>query len=372
MYSTWQQYVVTFDDLAGSPQLKMRQWVHVAARVFPELGTVSKAKRARKAGNLLFNGQQRVPTLTCVAVYDILTYNCLQKQNQLSNIDDARSKSWLKICETQGLRIVYECSTFAVVVKPVGIHVKGRSKRTVEEALPMLLHRPPTVDSGDSELPTPHIVHRLDYRVGGLLLVAKTRKLEVKLSRQLEQHSVTKQYRAILVGEISVTRADDTFSIKSMEIPYALMKMQSELLFLADPIDGKPCLTAMRVVYKTRSARYEWVSTVDLWPITGRKHQLRIHTAQIGHPIIGDDLYHDAANRQEAVSFRTKNFQPPVVRGNGLFLFSIGIAFDDAVGNRRNFHIKEPNKFARFRHFCHLNWQKQEKRYELKSNLEKC
>ncbi|ETI31267.1 hypothetical protein, variant 1 [Phytophthora nicotianae CJ01A1] len=358
--TSWQHHVVTANDLAdGSPD-KPQQWVQVAARVFPELGTVSKAKRARIAGNLLLNGQSQVPTLTSAAVNDTFAYFSPEKHKQLvtsTNTNNPRALSWVKTCKTQGLRVVYECSNLAVVEKPVGIHVKGRSKRTMEHALPLLLQTQQAAEAGDFELPMPHAVHRLDYRVGGLLLVAKTRKTEVDLSAQLERHSVTKQYRAILVGNVREkipTRDRNKPGVASIELPSALMEIQDELHFLDGEIDNKQCLTAMRIVSTTRSARYEWISTVDLWPLTGRKHQLRIHTARHGHPIVGDDLYHDTIGQS-------------VVRGMGLFLFSVGIAFDDIVGNRRSFHIQEPNKFARFRHFCGLNWMKHARKTHAKN-----
>ncbi|KAF4140760.1 RNA pseudouridylate synthase [Phytophthora infestans] len=358
--ASWQHHVVTADDLASGPPGRHEQWVQLAARVFPELGTVSKAKRARKVGNLLFNGEPRVPTLTSAGVNDTLAYFSPDKHKQLvasnrANANDCGTQSWLNSCMTQGLRVVYECSILALVVKPVGIHVKGRGKRTVEQALPLLL-RKQHVDAGDFELPLPHAVHRLDYRVGGLLLVAKTRKMEVKLSAQFERHSVAKQYRAILVGNVfdKLPASGRNSSVDgSIELPSALLEIRDELQFLDGEIDSKPCLTAMRVVSTTRSARYEWISTVDLWPLTGRKHQLRIHTARHGHPIVGDDLYHDAIR---SVGMEK---EPAVVRGMGLFLYAVGIAFEDFVGNRRNFRIQEPNKFARFRHFCELNWTKQ-------------
>ncbi|KAG1710307.1 hypothetical protein DVH05_017311 [Phytophthora capsici] len=363
----FQQHVVTNEDLACGVQGKPQQWVQVAARVFPELGTVSKAKRARKAGNLLFNGQLQVPTITRAAVNDTLSYWSSEKHQfiKTAGVENAGAQSWLATCKTQGLRVVYECSTMAVIVKPVGIHVKGRGKRTVEQALPLLLQRHQTIEVDDCELPIPHAVHRLDYRVGGLLLVAKTRKMEVELSGQLERHSVTKQYRAILVGNVNdklLRRGGGSSIVKSIGLPRALMEIRDELLFLDGPIDGKSCLTAMRVVSTTRSARYEWISTVDLWPLTGRKHQLRVHTARHGHPIVGDDLYHNTFSiegNQEVDSRNAVQLQSEVVRGMGLFLFSVAVAFNDTAGNRRSFRIDEPNKFARFRHFCELNWTKQ-------------
>ncbi|CAH0489226.1 unnamed protein product [Peronospora farinosa] len=353
-----QQHTVVADDLVLGPQ---SQWVQVAARIFPELGTISKAKRARKAEHLLLNGQPRVSTLTCAAVDDILVYFSPVKQNQSDMSNDLKAQLWLQTCMTQGLRIVYDYDSMAVVVKPVGIHVKGRSKRTVEQALPLLLQSPILLADGDFQLPLPHAVHRLDYRVGGLLLVAKTRKMEVELSAQLERHSVIKQYRAILVGNVREMCHGKSALLDPIELPGALQKLRDELQFLSDPIDGRPCLTAVRVVSTTRSARYDWISTVDLWPLTGRKHQLRIHTARHGHPIVGDDLYHDM-NRVGSDN------EPAVVRGMGLFLFSIGVAFDDLLANRRSFCIDEPNKFARFRHFCDLNWSKLAARHNKDGN----
>ncbi|KAG6622245.1 pseudouridine synthase [Phytophthora cinnamomi] len=304
--AAWQHHAVTAHDLAEEDPDKPQQWVQVAARVFPELGTVSKAKRARKAGTLLLNGQLKVPTLTCAALGDVLAYRSPDARAQMSiDVEDSASHSWLQVCRTQGLRVVYECGTLAVVVKPVGIHVKGRGKRTVEQALPLLLQRRGAAADGDFELSVPHAVHRLDYRVGGLLLVAKTRKMEVELSAQLENHFVTKQYRAILVGNVSDTMAGVASSSAVVDIvalPQALVEIREELLFLDDTIDGKQCLTAMRVVSTTRSARYGWISTVDLWPLTGRKHQLRIHTARHGHPIVGDDLYHDVGSAENELA----------------------------------------------------------------------
>ncbi|KAE9029688.1 hypothetical protein PR002_g10075 [Phytophthora rubi] len=369
----WQQHAVTTDDLvgAGAAPGKPQQWVQVAAFIFPELGTVSKAKRARKAGTLLLNGQPKVPTLTCAAVNDVLSYCSPDARIQSStagDVKDSESCAWLRVCKTQGLRVVYEGDSLAVVVKPVGIHVKGRGQRTVEQSLPLLLHRQGAVADGDFILSVPHAVHRLDYRVGGLLLVAKMRKMEVELSAQLERHSVTKQYRAILVGNVSdiVAKVADKSDVvdDSIALPQTLVDIRDELQFLDDNIDGKRCLTALRVVSTTRSARYGWISTVDLWPLTGRKHQLRIHTARHKHPIVGDDLYHDVttADSEEsevAAEHHVSEQQPAVVRGMGLFLYSIGVAFNDAIGNRRSFRIDEPNKFARFRHFCDLNWTKQ-------------
>lgn len=152
----------------------------------------------------------------------------------------------------------------------MGVHVKGRGQRTVERALLSLLLPPAACgqDGGDAALPVPHAVHRLDARVGGLLLVAKTRRAEVALSAQLERHAVAKRYRAILAG-----RADRLASHASVRplgsasqggspaiaIPSELAELkqvrngqEGEVLVVRGEIDGRPCATAMRLVSCTR------------------------------------------------------------------------------------------------------------------------
>ncbi len=97
---------------------------------------------------------------------------------------------------------MFENEQFAVVVKPSGVHVNGRSQRTVEDALSAVLQRTHANDSTDQVLRLPHCAHRLDYRVGGLLLIAKHRKYLVHFSQQFENRQVSKSYRAILVGKL--------------------------------------------------------------------------------------------------------------------------------------------------------------------------
>jgi len=271
---------VAAGDLAGDAMPhRPLQWLQVAAHAFPELATVSKAKRARKAGHLLLNGQSRVPTLACAAVGDVLTYLSPERQTQqlpTAEVEDPRARSWLKTCRTQGLRLVYESDSVAVVVKPVGIHVKGRGPRTVERALPLLLQRPQCIEAGDAELPVPHAVHRLDYRVGGLLLVAKSRRMEVELAAQLESHSVTKQYRAILVGDVLEKVATSGGGVDAVQLPKALQEIRGELQFMDDPIDGRPCLTAMRVVSTTRRFVVDWCCVGCLRSRGHQTHRLRV------------------------------------------------------------------------------------------------
>ncbi|GLE08342.1 hypothetical protein PINS_up019407 [Pythium insidiosum] len=341
-------YVATADDAASTTGSTASQWIHVAARVFPALGTVSKAKRERRLGRLTLNGDAFAPTNRCVSEGDRIVHSreVVGATSQRDGLSDAERRRWCAICERQGLRVVFDGDSFAVIVKPVGIHVKGRGTRNVEAALPLLLRPPPS--TCHDALPLPHAVHRLDYRVGGLLLVAKTRRAEIALSAQFEQHTVVKHYRAVLVG-----RLDDAPLLDPSDaaVDTATTTWTSaRAVRVTNQIDGKDATTSVLVRALSRSSRYDWLSTVDLWPLTGRWHQLRLHAAALGHPIVGDDLHHNSAGAEQL---------PDVVRGLGLFLFAVGLRFRDVDGNTRCFTIDEPPKFARFRHFCALNWRRQ-------------
>uniref|UniRef100_K3W4Y6 Pseudouridine synthase RsuA/RluA-like domain-containing protein n=1 Tax=Globisporangium ultimum (strain ATCC 200006 / CBS 805.95 / DAOM BR144) TaxID=431595 RepID=K3W4Y6_GLOUD len=356
------EYVVEAADVGT-------EWVRVAARVFPGLLTVSKAKRERKKGVLRLNAERLAATNTRVALGDRIQFHGCTGMHSQQHLQSHEDNAGI---EMQGLRRVYEGDAIAVIVKPTGVHVNGRGVRTVENALPMLLLASSS-HSGAGVLSTPHAVHRLDARVGGLLLIAKTRCAESHLSAQFENHSVRKQYRAILIGYV-----DTKALVRQQRLHFApshrvgddpLMISDSDVLYCSEPVAGKPCSTALRVVSYSKSGRYEWLTTVDLWPLTGRKHQLRMHMAHIGHPIVGDDLYHNGSGAIGVASAHDDDGESVGTDADlldgaeaGLFLYAIAIAFLDTDGNKRSFAIDEPHKFARFRHFCAYNSEKKKAR----------
>lgn len=123
---------------------------------------------------------------------------------------------------------------------------------------------------------------------------------------------------------------------------------------------------------------YGVITTVDLWPITGRQHQLRIHCASLGHPIVGDDLYYEydpicADARPSTISLEQENgraISPErgmlgatiegctrskrrVLKKKGLFLQAVAMKFVDINGEERYFTIEESAKFGKFRDLGH-------------------
>jgi len=204
------------------------------------------------------------------------------------------------------LEVVYEDAFLAVINKPAGLMVNGNSFRTIENALTFNLKPSEELDA----LPNPRVVHRLDSATSGLLLVAKTRSAHMHLGQQFEQHSIQKIYRAISVGH-----------------PVGKEEINS-------PVDQKQAVTQYKILEKTDSKYHGALALIELYPKTGRTHQLRIHLASLGCPILGDPLYGEEGK---------------VLKGKGLFLCAVGLQFEHPKsGLPMDFKIAEPNKFGRF------------------------
>lgn len=125
----------------------------------------------------------------------------------------------------------------------------------------------------------PAIAHRLDRETSGVVLCGRTREAERTLKMSFEAHRVHKTYLAIVVGELPQDSGEIT-------APMASVREGLHVLMEVRPEDGLQAETTYRV--RERRAGH---SLVELSPRTGRQHQLRVHLAHIGHPIVGDKLY---------------------------------------------------------------------------------
>ncbi len=268
-----------------------------AAEAFA-IASRARARKMVKRGEILLNGVE-VETSRFVKVGD-----------RLSLLAPAAPT----VVYERDLPVAYLDDDLAVVLKPAGIPVRDGRLRTVENALPHVLPPSPREDA----LPRPRAVHRLDVRTSGLLLVARTASADVALGRALAARTVRKRYRAIvrgrLVGEGVVER----------------------------PIADRAASTRWVATEHTRSLHCDWTTTLDLFPLTGRTHQLRIHCASLGHPILGDDLH-------------TRD--GPVLRGAGLFLFAAGLELvHPRTGEPLHVVAEEPAKFGAYRRREERRW----------------
>ena len=213
------------------------------------------------------------------------------------------------------LEVLFEDAFMAVIHKPAGFPVSGNYYKTIQNALPYNL----SVSKEEDALILPRPVHRLDKLTSGLLLVAKTRSAQINLGRQFEAQQISKTYVALVKG-----------------------KLEGEGL-LDSSIDQQKAKTFYKSVRVEQSLSYADVSMVELHPKTGRTHQLRIHMAEIGHPIVGDAV-HDSEK---------------VLKGKGLFLTACKVSFIHPINQlNQTFEISLPSKFDAFLKREKRRWNK--------------
>lgn len=154
-----------------------------------------------------------------------------------------------------------------------------------------------------AEFPSAQVVHRLDYDTSGLVILPLTRAALSHISKQFQARTVSKFYEALVAGEIAAEGSIDGAIAADLD-NRPLYKICQ---------DGKPSLTHFRRLdYLAASAQ----SRVQLEPVTGRSHQLRLHLSSIGHPILGDTLYANAeiarVSPRLCLHARQIQFQHPV------------------------------------------------------------
>jgi len=136
------------------------------------------------------------------------------------------------------------------------------------------------------------IVHRLDMATSGLMLLARGAAAQRALNRAFAERRVTKRYIAVVAGRVAGS-ADAWYSI---ELPLAC-DWPNRPRQRVDHAHGKPSLTRYRVLAHDAASDS---TRLELEPVTGRSHQLRVHLLALGHPIVGDALYADAGVRARA------------------------------------------------------------------------
>ena len=201
------------------------------------------------------------------------------------------------------LNIVYEDEDVLVVNKPAGMVVHpghGHFEGTLINALAYHLGIKQGPDADDERMGI--LVHRIDKDTSGLLLVAKNDEAQLKLARQFFEHSIERCYNAVVWGNIQ----EDEGTIDT----YIGRDPNDRLRFRVfdDPQKGKRAITHYKVL-----ERFGYVTLVECRLETGRTHQIRVHMASIGHPLIGDYLYHEASTelpRQALHSYCLEFYHP--------------------------------------------------------------
>lgn len=193
---------------------------------------------------------------------------------------------------------LYEDEHILVIDKPEGvmIHEDGRSD---DETIADMFHKEYPEVEGVGEKGRYGVVHRLDQGTTGVLILAKTRAAYRSLKAQFKEHTTRKIYRAIVEGWLR----EDTGMISA---PLARAKSDFRKRTTVDPFSGdargeeREAITRYKVLSRSEDAGKQY-SYVEVYPLTGRTHQIRAHFRSIRHPIIGDELYGSRSGALRAV-----------------------------------------------------------------------
>jgi 23S rRNA pseudouridine1911/1915/1917 synthase len=180
--------------------------------------------------------------------------------------------------EDMPISIVYEDDDLLVVDKPAGLTVHpapGHPEHTLANAI--LSHLPQVQGTGDAT--RPGIVHRLDKDTSGLIIVAKTPQAHKNLTDQFKRREVKKVYLALVRGDV---RPDEGI----IEAPVGRDRGRRERMAITDKAHGREARTSYKVLKHVQG-----YTLVEARPETGRTHQIRVHLAAIGYPIVGDRTY---------------------------------------------------------------------------------
>lgn len=232
--------------------------------------------------------------------------------------------------------ILFEDDAFIALNKPFGLAVQGgtNTKQHLDGMLAAL--------EKDGE--RPRLVHRLDKDTGGLMLVAKTRQAAHRLGEAFKGHDVAKTYWALTAG--APRPREGTIMLAIAKKMVRIGEGEEERVAPADGQDAKKAITD----YQTIDEAGEGIAFLAMRPVTGRTHQLRVHAAAVGCPIIGDGKYGGPASRVEGVSAK-------------LHLFCRSMTFPHPKTGRRmtlnaplTGHMQETWKFFSFDKNAQCEW----------------
>jgi len=178
------------------------------------------------------------------------------------------------------IEVLYQDDALLLINKPSGLlSLSGKNPLNLDSVHHRLVQ----------QFPNALLPHRLDFGTSGLMVVALNKGVAVDLNRQFQLRNVTKTYEAVLAGHVSVDEGEIALPIAKDPANFPKMKICA--------VSGKAAISHFKVIARQTGPD---ATRVLFSPLTGRTHQLRIHSAGFGHPILGCDLYGTAESHRMA------------------------------------------------------------------------
>lgn len=247
-----QQHAEIPEELAG------QRLDQALATLFPDYSR-SRLKAWILAGRVALDGVAAMPRTPVAAGQRVSVEPLLEARG-----DD----------DPQAMRIecVHEDEHVLVINKPAGLVVHPGAGQPRDTLLNGLLHRWPEL----RKLPRGGLLHRLDRDTTGLLVIARTEAAHTRLVRDLQQRAISREYRAVCIGRVTA----------GGKVNAAIGRHPVHRTRMAVTARGRAAVTHYRVL-----TRFPAHSFLALRLETGRTHQIRVHMAHVGHPLVGDPLY---------------------------------------------------------------------------------
>lgn len=246
-------------------------------RVLPELGTRGEVQRAIRSGAVRIPGKRVIKPSTAARGGQEIIVREFKTRNTEPGSTAAAALA--------PLRILHEDRELLVLDKPAGVPVHPGVKAESSLADALLARYPALKEIGEPGRGA-GIVHRLDKDTSGVLLVARTPEMYAHLKAQFQTRKVRKRYLALVHGVVPEKEG-------VVKLPITRSKRNPLRRTIAKGGEGKGAETAFRVL-----ERFPHHTLLEVFPRTGRMHQIRVHLSHLGFPVAGDSLYGKASRHR--------------------------------------------------------------------------
>ena len=250
-------------ELRVAPSVAGKRLDHFLQEKLPQYSR-SRLQDWIKSGRVLVNGVKEKPSYAL-------------RESEKIEVEPAELTPLKAVAEDLPLDILYEDEDVIAVNKPAGMVVHAGAGRHWGTLTNALLHHFGSLSTVGGEL-RPGIVHRLDRYTSGALLVARTDAAHRSLAEQFSARTIEKIYMALVHGQMKKDQGRITTPIT--RDPLQRIRMTTKLA------RGRTAITEYRVLRRWKNTSY-----LEVKIGTGRTHQIRVHLASIGHPVVGDKVY---------------------------------------------------------------------------------